>query len=81
MMTVDFVGVDPQSVRGSRTGVFVGSMLREASAPLIRDPDKITGYGLTGTNLFVFANRVSYCFDLKGIHICPVKIYCINISQ
>ena len=59
-------GVDPQTVRNSRTGVFVGASGSEASEAFSANTDEIVGYGMTGCNRAMFANRVSFTFDFKG---------------
>ncbi|XP_043200491.1 fatty acid synthase-like [Amphibalanus amphitrite] len=59
-------GISPQSLRGSRTGVFIGVSQSETDTKVSEDPDLINGYGLTGTNRAMFANRVSYTFNFNG---------------
>ena len=59
-------GISPQSLRGSRTGVFIGVSQSESDTKFSEDPDLINGYGLTGTNRAMFANRVSYTFNFTG---------------
>ncbi|MFC5661357.1 type I polyketide synthase [Kitasatospora misakiensis] len=58
-------GIDPESVRGSRTGVFVGaSPLGYAADP--RGAEGSEGYLLTGTTVSVASGRLSYTFGLEG---------------
>ncbi|MFJ9950221.1 type I polyketide synthase [Kitasatospora sp. NPDC091207] len=58
-------GIDPSSVRGSSTGVFVGaSPLGYAADP--RDAEGSEGYLLTGTTVSVASGRLSYTFGLEG---------------
>ncbi|XP_012270411.1 fatty acid synthase [Orussus abietinus] len=59
-------GVNPTDVRGSRTGVFIGVSDSESSEFWTADPDKVTGYGLTGCCRAMFPNRISYTFDFNG---------------
>ncbi|XP_025419053.1 fatty acid synthase-like [Sipha flava] len=59
-------GVNPDHVRGSKTGVFVGTFLSETEDYLNRTPDRVNGYGLTGCSRAMFSNRVSYAFDFNG---------------
>jgi len=62
-------GVNPQRVRGSRTGVFIGSYLSEAyDAWTAADSDQLTGYEITGCSRAMFANRLSYFFDFRGLY-------------
>ena len=62
-----FLGYDPTSLRGSRTGVFIGCSASESHEAWTMDVEKITGYEMTGCTRSMFANRVSYTFDFKGI--------------
>ena len=59
-------GVNPVSVRGSRTGVFVGCMTTEAVDMWTADVENVTGLEITGSTQSLIANRVSYFFDFKG---------------
>lgn len=60
-------GVDPAAARGSRTGVFIGCSASEAHDAWSSDPDKMTGYEMTGCTRSMFANRLSFFFDFKGM--------------
>ncbi|MFB7669309.1 SDR family NAD(P)-dependent oxidoreductase [Kitasatospora sp. NPDC056138] len=58
-------GIDPSSVRGSSTGVFVGaSPLGYAADP--RSTEGSEGYLLTGTTVSVASGRLAYTFGLEG---------------
>ncbi|CAG2114266.1 unnamed protein product, partial [Medioppia subpectinata] len=59
-------GVNPQTMRGTRTGVYVGASVSEVEEGLAMDISKVSGYALTGCSRSMFANRVSYTFDLQG---------------
>ncbi|XP_059470308.1 fatty acid synthase [Neocloeon triangulifer] len=59
-------GVNPTSVRGSRTGVFIGVSASESDEFWTSDPDQVNGYGLTGCCRAMFPNRISYTFDFSG---------------
>jgi len=59
-------GVNPTSIRGSKTGVFIGCSASESHDTWCNDPEKIVGYEMTGCTRSMFANRISYFFDLKG---------------
>jgi len=60
-------GVNPASVRGSRTGVFVGCMISDALDMWGTDPERITGVEIIGATQSLFANRLSYFFDFQGL--------------
>ena len=61
------IGVDPNTIRGSNTGVFVGA---QKSEPMYLWNDSHSqgksGYILTGTALSMLATRVTFSFDFKG---------------
>ncbi|XP_066991506.2 fatty acid synthase [Anabrus simplex] len=59
-------GVNPNDVRGSRTGVFIGVSDSESDEYWTADPEKVNGYGLTGCCRAMFPNRISYTFDFSG---------------
>jgi fatty acid synthase len=59
-------GVNPHTLRGTKTGVFVGCSASETAGALTQDPETVTGYTLTGCVRSMFSNRLSYTFDLRG---------------
>lgn len=59
-------GVNPQSIRGSKTGVFIGTSASECHEAWSCDPETTVGYSMTGCTRSMFANRLSYFFDFKG---------------
>ncbi|MEU2826753.1 beta-ketoacyl synthase N-terminal-like domain-containing protein, partial [Streptomyces bacillaris] len=59
-------GIDPASLRGSNTGVFVGLMPQEYG-PLLHDtPEEHQGHALTGGTSSVASGRLSYVLGLEG---------------
>lgn len=58
--------MNPQILRGSRTGVYVGACVSEVEEGLAQDVSKVSGYALTGCSRSMFANRISYTFDFQG---------------
>ncbi len=58
--------IPPQSLAGSRTGVFVGISSSDYSRLQFNDPEKIDAYAGTGNAHSIAANRLSYVFDLRG---------------
>ncbi|MFC0440049.1 SDR family NAD(P)-dependent oxidoreductase, partial [Kutzneria buriramensis] len=64
---VEDARIVPARLRGSRTGVFVGTIWDDYAALLHSyGDDAITQHSLTGLNRGVIANRVSYTLDLHG---------------
>ncbi len=58
--------LDPRSVAGSDTGVFVGVMANEWANLHLSDYAGITAQHGSGNGYFMTANRLSYHLDLKG---------------
>ncbi|XP_014669584.1 PREDICTED: fatty acid synthase-like [Priapulus caudatus] len=59
-------GYNPQDLRGSRTGVFVGVSGSEACDAWSLDPETVSGYTMTGCQRAMVSNRLSFYFDFKG---------------
>nr|QGA89386.1 type I polyketide synthase [Streptomyces conglobatus] len=59
-------GIDPQSVRGSRTGVFAGVMYHDYGARLTSVPEGVEGYVGNGSAGSVATGRVAYTLGLEG---------------
>jgi acyl transferase domain-containing protein/NADP-dependent 3-hydroxy acid dehydrogenase YdfG/acyl carrier protein len=59
-------GIDPVSLRGSPTGVFMGAMYHDYATGLRSIPKGLEGYvGMSGTGSVV-SGRVAYTFGLEG---------------
>ncbi|MEU4382802.1 type I polyketide synthase [Micromonospora echinofusca] len=59
-------GIDPADVRGSSTGVFVGTSGQDYGSLLAYSPEAAEGYMLTGMTSSVISGRVAYTFGLEG---------------
>ncbi|MEU7306176.1 SDR family NAD(P)-dependent oxidoreductase, partial [Streptomyces sp. NPDC007206] len=59
-------GIDPASLRGSRTGVFAGLVEQGYGARLRDAVEQSDGYVLTGTTLSVASGRIAYTFGFEG---------------
>ncbi len=64
--TLERAGIDPRSLRGSRTGVFVGSLASGYVPDLERVPREAESFAMLGNSFSVVAGRVSYLFGLEG---------------
>ncbi|MBM7443115.1 acyl transferase domain-containing protein/acyl carrier protein/NADP-dependent 3-hydroxy acid dehydrogenase YdfG, partial [Streptomyces sp. HB132] len=63
---VERAGIDPESLRGSRTGVFAGLMYHDYASRLRTAPDDSEGYLGIGNSGSVASGRVSYALGLEG---------------
>ncbi|MFB7919542.1 type I polyketide synthase, partial [Streptomyces sp. NPDC056061] len=59
-------GIDPATVRGSRTGVFAGVMYHDYVTGTDGIPDGVEGYIGTGNAGSIASGRVAYTFGLEG---------------
>ncbi|MFF8848052.1 SDR family NAD(P)-dependent oxidoreductase, partial [Streptomyces sp. NPDC015127] len=59
-------GIDPDTLRGSRAGVFIGADPQEYGMPLHEAPDGLDGYLMTGTAPSVLSGRVAYVLGTEG---------------
>ncbi|WP_395577466.1 beta-ketoacyl synthase N-terminal-like domain-containing protein, partial [Streptomyces sp. BK79] len=60
-------GIDPVSLRGSRTGVFAGVMYDDYGTRLGDDvPPDVAGYLANGSAASVLSGRLAYLFGLEG---------------
>ncbi|GAA3806027.1 hypothetical protein GCM10022403_045120 [Streptomyces coacervatus] len=59
-------GIDPVSLRGSRTGVFVGAGSMGYGADLKETPEDLEGLMLTGGATSVLSGRIAYVLGLEG---------------
>ena len=63
---VERAGIDPVSLRGSRTGVFVGTSGQDYAGQVMHASQGLEGHLLTGTAASVMSGRVAYAFGLEG---------------
>ncbi|HEY0698945.1 MAG TPA: beta-ketoacyl synthase N-terminal-like domain-containing protein, partial [Micromonospora sp.] len=59
-------GIAPDSVRGSRTGVFVGVMSHDYAARLAKAPEGSEGYFANGSAGSIASGRVAFTLGLEG---------------
>ncbi|MGF1428946.1 type I polyketide synthase [Kitasatospora sp. LaBMicrA B282] len=59
-------GIDPATLRGSRTGVFAGTNGQDYSMLLLGSPATLEGHEGTGNAASVVSGRISYTLGLEG---------------
>ncbi|MFI6134244.1 SDR family NAD(P)-dependent oxidoreductase, partial [Micromonospora sp. NPDC051141] len=59
-------GIDPSGLRGSDTGVYVGTTGHDYISMIGDTQTETEGYALTGTNASVASGRVAYTLGLEG---------------
>ena len=64
--TVERAGIDPTSLRGSRTGVFAGWSSAEYSLLLNDTDEDIEAHRITGISGSVVSGRIAYTLGLEG---------------
>nr|WP_232327805.1 type I polyketide synthase [Kibdelosporangium sp. MJ126-NF4]CEL13384.1 Malonyl CoA-acyl carrier protein transacylase [Kibdelosporangium sp. MJ126-NF4]CTQ99073.1 Malonyl CoA-acyl carrier protein transacylase (EC 2.3.1.39) [Kibdelosporangium sp. MJ126-NF4] len=64
--TVERAGIDPNSLRGSQTGVFAGLMVQDYVSRLARTPAGFEGYLGNGNTGSVASGRIAYTLGLEG---------------
>jgi acyl transferase domain-containing protein/NAD(P)-dependent dehydrogenase (short-subunit alcohol dehydrogenase family)/acyl carrier protein len=64
--TLERAGIDPQTLRGSDTGVFAGVMYHDWGLRLGPLPEQVAGYHGNGSLASVVSGRVAYALGLEG---------------
>ncbi|MEW2404488.1 type I polyketide synthase, partial [Streptomyces sp. NPDC046862] len=64
--SLERAGINPSSLRGSRTGVYVGISEQGHTARLLDAATDVEGYFATGAAASVASGRISYTFGLEG---------------
>lgn len=59
-------GVPANELRGTATGVYMGSTNNDYGMLIAADPAEAHPYALTGSSSSIIPNRVSYALDLRG---------------
>ncbi|MEM7417515.1 MAG: beta-ketoacyl synthase N-terminal-like domain-containing protein [Gemmatimonadota bacterium] len=63
---LEHAAISPASLRGSRTGVFVGIGTTDYQRMVLGDPNRIDTYASTGTAFSVASGRIAYLLGLEG---------------
>ncbi|MFD8985390.1 SDR family NAD(P)-dependent oxidoreductase, partial [Streptomyces sp. NPDC059564] len=59
-------GIDPATLKGTQSGVFIGSNGQDYASGLRQAPEGVEGYLLTGRAASVVSGRLAYTFGLEG---------------
>ncbi|WHT23152.1 SDR family NAD(P)-dependent oxidoreductase [Crossiella sp. CA-258035] len=59
-------GIDPASIRGSRTSVFAGAMMHDYAPRVHTVPNGLEGHLITGNTASVVSGRLAYVLGLRG---------------
>ncbi|KAL8897966.1 MAG: hypothetical protein Q9207_006939 [Kuettlingeria erythrocarpa] len=59
-------GITLDAIAGSKTGVYMGVFSDDYGNMMLTDPESLPPHHVTGTGKAIFANRISYYFNLKG---------------
>ncbi|TDC71073.1 type I polyketide synthase, partial [Streptomyces hainanensis] len=62
----EHAGIDPETLRGTATGVFAGVMYNDYLSRLTKAPEDFEGYLGTGSAGSVASGRLAYTFGLEG---------------
>ena len=65
-MTSLKAGIPIQQIAGTPTAVYAGAIFRDYHDSLLRDPEILPRYYLTGNGAAMISNRISHFFDLRG---------------
>jgi len=78
-------GYRPSSLRGSRTGVYVGIASNDYAGVQMTSPEDVDVHTNSGSTLSIASNRIAYLMDLKGPALsvdtaCSSALVAINIG-
>lgn len=62
----DLAGLPLSKVAGTPTSVFAGAFFRDYHDSLMRDPETLPRFFMTGNGAAMISNRISHFFDLRG---------------
>ncbi|XP_055640185.1 fatty acid synthase-like [Toxorhynchites rutilus septentrionalis] len=79
-------GVNPETLRGSRTGVFSAICFSETEATMLMRVCPVKGYGMLGCARSQLSNRISHTFDFTGPSMvvdtaCSSSMYAFNLAR
>ena len=63
---LEHAGLDPHTLRGSRTGTFIGASYQDYSVSAATGADNAEGHQVTGSLPSILSGRIAYLFGLEG---------------
>ncbi|KAL3429943.1 hypothetical protein BDV09DRAFT_200122 [Aspergillus tetrazonus] len=63
---LESAGISIEKIAGTQTSVFAGASFRDYHDSLMRDPDNLPRFFLTGNGAAMISNRISHFYDLRG---------------
>ncbi|WP_308110149.1 SDR family NAD(P)-dependent oxidoreductase [Streptomyces sp. ET3-23] len=63
---LEHAGINPQSLHGTPTAIYTGTVRQEYGPPLHQASDDVAGHRLTGVSGSVVSGRVAYALGLEG---------------
>ena len=64
--SLERAGIDPEALRGTKTGVFIGSNTHDYVPLIVTEPREVDGYLMLGNAPSVLSGRVAYFFGFEG---------------
>ncbi|MDX2938356.1 type I polyketide synthase [Streptomyces ipomoeae] len=82
---IEHARIDPSSLRGTPTGVFVGVAHQSYTPPLHQEPEEFQGHSMVGSLSSSLSGRVAYALGLEGPALtidtaCSSALVCIHLA-
>ncbi|MFI1184457.1 beta-ketoacyl synthase N-terminal-like domain-containing protein, partial [Streptomyces sp. NPDC020799] len=63
---LEHAGINPQTLHGTPTAIYTGSVRQEYGPPLHQSSEDVAGHRLTGVSTSVVSGRIAYALGLEG---------------